>query len=87
MQIPFGRPIGLFMINLKSKPMIKHETKKMRGKRSVGVWGMRGKTYITLVGLLPRMNPDMLLQRLHGRELFIAEITFAALDYIPPDRG
>lgn len=42
-RIPFGRPIGLFTINLKSKPMVKHETKKMWGKRSAGSVGYGGE--------------------------------------------
>lgn len=49
------------------------------------MWGK--KTYIAFVGFLPRMNSDMLLQRLCGRELFIAVMTLAALDYTPPIRG
>lgn len=49
--------------------------------------GVRGRAYVAFVRFLPRMNPDMLLQRLRGRELLIAVIALAALDYTPPNRG
>lgn len=109
MQIPSGKPIGMFNINTKSKPKTKHdadteikvaivikiksetnpqEIKKMRGGGEVKrINESVGKTYITFVRFLPRMNSDMLLQRLCGRKLFTAIIALAALDYIPPNSG